>query len=358
MRRHGERPDQRTGADDERTRGFACVGGAGHDARPRDSGRTLEPPRDRQESLMSAHSGRRFQRITQVLWAILVLNLVVAAAKILYGMRIGAIALSADGVHSLLDASGNVVALIGIAAARRPPDANHPYGHRKYETVAALGVAAMMFFGCYELVLAGMERVRHATPPVIPVAAFAVLALTLMINLIVVSVETREGRELQSELLLADAAHTRSDVFASLLVLVSFGAARLHVPYADAAAAGMIVVLILYAGFELLRGTLSTLSDERRIAPELIEQTTLEEPGVLEAHNVRSRGPLDDIHVDLHILVDPQLSLAAAHALGHRVERRLRERWLGLTDVVVHVEPALESERAKAREGGGLKAED
>jgi len=173
----------------------------------------------------------------------------------------------------------------------------------------------------------------------------------------VVWIERREGRRLESELLLADAAHTQSDVFASLLVIVSFIATRFGIVWADLVAAGLILALILRSGIAILRGTLSTLSDERRIDPGLVEATALEEPGVLEAHNVRSRGPSDDIHLDLHILVAPETPLAEAHQLGHRVERRLRARWPGLTDVVVHVEPALESERARRREGGGLKAE-
>jgi divalent metal cation (Fe/Co/Zn/Cd) transporter len=147
-------------------------------------------------------------------------------------------------------------------------------------------------------------------------------------------------------------------VLASLLVLASFIAARAGWMWADVAVAGIIVVLIAVAGVRILLGTLSTLADERRIAPDAVEAAALEEPGVLEAHNVRSRGPYDDIHLDLHVLVDPRMAIAAAHQVGHRVERRLRNRWPGLTDVVVHVEPALESERAHIREGGGLKAED
>ena len=167
----------------------------------------------------------------------------------------------------------------------------------------------------------------------------------------------RAGRELGSELLTSDAAHTASDVGASLLVLGSFLAARWGAPWTDVVAALIIVVLVSIAGIRILLGTLSTLSDERRIPPDQVESAALEEPGVLEAHNVRSRGPKDDIHLDLHILVDARMAIAAAHAVGHRVEQRLRERWPGLTDIVVHVEPALESERARAREGGGLKAE-
>ena len=299
----------------------------------------------------------RARRIAGLLWAILVLNLLVAAAKLLYGWRSGAISITADGLHSLLDGSANVVGLIGMAVARRPPDDNHPYGHRKYETFAALGVATMMLFGCREIAMAAWERLRDPRVPEVTVAGYVVLAGTLLINLVVAAVERREGRRLGSELLEADAAHTRSDVFASLLVLASFVAAGFGIAWADALAAAVIVVLILHAGFGILKGTLSTLSDERRMDPGLVERVALEEEGVREAHNVRSRGPRDDVHLDLHVLVDPAMAIGAAHDIGHRVERRLRDRWPGLTDVVVHVEPAVESERAVVREGGGLKAE-
>jgi cation diffusion facilitator family transporter len=297
------------------------------------------------------------RRITAVLWDILALNLVVAIAKLIYGARSGAIAITADGIHSLMDAASNVVGLIGVYAARRPPDADHPYGHRKYETFAALAIVAMLLLGCHEIVAAAIERLRHPRVPQITSLGYVILGATLAINLLVVAVERLEGKRLKSELLLADAAHTASDLGASLLVLASFLAARFRIGWADLAAAALITLLILKAGYTILRGTLSTLSDERRIPPGEVETVALEEPGVLEAHNVRSRGPLDDIHLDLHILVDPELVVAEAHKVGHRVEARLRARFPGLTDVVVHVEPALESERARTREGGGLKAE-
>ena len=300
----------------------------------------------------------RARRVARVLTAILLLNFAISAAKLLTGLRIGAVALVADGLHSLVDALANVIALVGIAAARRPPDANHPYGHRKYETVAAMGVAAMMFVGCWEILSAAWGRLRHPQPIEIGVVPIAVLAITVMANTWVVRVERREGHRLRSELLLADAAHNRSDLLATLLVAASFVLVKLGVPYADVGASVLIVVLILRAGLDILRGTLATLSDERRIPPDEVEAEAQREPGVLEAHNVRSRGPSDDIHLDLHILVNPQMPIATAHALAHQVEHRLRNRWPGVTDVVVHVEPALDSERAHVREGGGLRAED
>ena len=288
---------------------------------------------------------------------ILGLNLVVALAKLAYGYRSGAISISADGLHSLLDTASNVIGLIALAVARRPADSNHPYGHRKYETFAALGVAMMLFFGCYEIVTTAIERLRHPRLPDVGPLGYLVLGMTLAINILVVVYERREAKRWQSELLESDAAHTGSDVFATLLVLASFVALRFGIGWADVAAAALIVVLIVRAGLRIVMNTLSTLSDERRLAPDEVESVAIAEPGVLEVHNVRSRGPADDIHLDLHILVEPVTPLAEAHAIGHRVERRLRDHWPGVSDVVVHVEPALESERARERVGGGLRAE-
>jgi cation diffusion facilitator family transporter len=291
-----------------------------------------------------------------VLWWVLALNLAVALAKLGYGLWSQALSITADGIHSLVDSAANVVGLIGIVVARRPPDANHPYGHRKYETFAALGIAVLMFFGCWQIGATAVDRMFHPVAPRVTFAGYAVLIVTLLINAAVVWVERREAVRLKSELLASDATHTASDAVASLLVLASFVALRFGFAWADAVAATMIIVLVVRAGLAIVRGTLSTLSDERRLPPQMVEAVALREPGVLEAHNVRSRGPEDDIHLDLHILVDPRTPLSDAHALGHRVEQRLRAEWPGLNDVVVHVEPGLESERAREREGGGLKA--
>lgn len=306
---------------------------------------------------MTLSPEQRTRGIVRVLASILVLNLAVALAKLIYGWRTGAIAIQADGVHSLLDGSSNVIGLIGVWLARRPPDDNHPYGHRKFETFAALGVAVMMMLGCWEIGREALDRLRHPVVPRIDDTGFVVLFATLAVNGFVTWFERREGRRLGSEMLMADAAHTGSDVLASVLVLGSFVASRAGIAWADVAAAVLVVGLILRAGFEIVQGTLSTLGDERRVDPRHVEDTALEEDGVLEVHNVRSRGALDDVHVDLHVLVDPGMAIAEAHSIGHRVEQRLRRRWPTFTDVVVHVEPAIESERARVRTGGGLRAD-
>lgn len=299
----------------------------------------------------------RTRRIAFVLAGTLVLNLLVAVAKLVYGRRSGALGIQADGLNSLLDSMSNVIGLVSIMVASRPPDANHPYGHRKFETFAALAVAMMMLVGCFEIATTAIDRLNHPVVPRVTATGYYLLLATMAINLVVTLVERRAGRALQSELLIADAAHTGSDLLATALVLASLFAIRLGWAWADMVAAAVVVVLVLRAGFGVLQGTLSTLSDERRVEPGLVEAEAVQEEGVLEVHNVRSRGPLDDVHVDLHVLVDPRMPIADAHAIGHRVEDRLRARWPGFTDVVVHVEPALPGERARGREGGGLRAE-
>ncbi|NOT33919.1 MAG: cation transporter [Candidatus Eisenbacteria bacterium] len=302
-------------------------------------------------------SESRAAGIARVLWWVLVLNLIVAAAKLGYGWRSGAISITADGLHSILDASSNVFGLIGLHIARKPPDADHPYGHRKYETFSALAIAVMMFVGSWEILSSAFTRLATPRVPQVSVWGFAIMGATLVINGIVVAWERRAARRLQSELLSSDAEHTQSDVLASVLVLLSFAAARFGIAWADVVAAVLIVGLIMRAGIVILRTTLSTLADERRLDPVEVEGLALEESGVREAHNVRSRGAADHIHVDLHVLVAPDTTIAHAHALGHRVEARIRGRWPTVSDVVVHVEPALDAERARERIGGALHAE-
>ena len=139
----------------------------------------------------------RAAQISQVLWITLGLNLAVAVAKLIYGYRSGAIAITADGLHSVMDGMSNVVALVGIAVASRPPDANHPYGHRKYETMAALGVAAMLLLGCREILVTSLERWRHPQLPSISAVGFVVVLGTLAVNFFVVMFERKRGRQLK-----------------------------------------------------------------------------------------------------------------------------------------------------------------
>jgi cation diffusion facilitator family transporter len=178
-------------------------------------------------------SAPRHQEVSRVLAQVLVLNLVVAAAKLVLGYSTGAVSIVSDGFHSLTDSASNIIGLVGLRAARKPPDADHPYGHRKFETLAAGAIFIFLVFAVIEIGRAALKRLAAPAPPEISWISFAVMIATLLVNLWVVRYEGGRGRALRSELLLADAVHTRSDVFATIGVLVSLVAVALGYPLLD-----------------------------------------------------------------------------------------------------------------------------
>ena len=178
----------------------------------------------------TAH-GRQVER---VLWIVLVLNLVVAASKYFYGLASGSASMQADGIHSVFDSLGNVIGLVGISLAARPADAGHPYGHSKFETYGSLAIGVLLLFAAFEVGSSAVEKLVAGTytAQVTPVS-FIVMVGTLVVNLFVTLYERRAGKRLKSEILAADAAHTLSDAFVSIGVIVGLGFVVAGFPMAD-----------------------------------------------------------------------------------------------------------------------------
>src|SRR5437588_8720032 len=198
-----------------------------------------------------AISHDRYSSVVRVLLRVLFLNLGVAIAKIGFGYASGAISILSDGFHSLTDAASNVVGLIGVRAADRPPDADHPYGHRKYETVAAAAVTVFLLLVVVEVLRNAFNHLAgRSTPHEISTASFVVMAVTVVVNLFVISYETREGERLASEVLLADAMQTRGDVWTSVTVVAALAGAKAGVPILDPIAALVVAGFIGYAGLQ------------------------------------------------------------------------------------------------------------
>ncbi len=281
----------------------------------------------------------RLRAIKRVLWVVLGLNLAVAAAKLLIGYSIGSLAMVADGFHSTLDGSSNIVGLVGIMAAARPPDREHPYGHQKYEAFSSLVIAVLLGVTALEVARAGLARLGSDVRPDASWAGVVVMVATMGINLGVSMYERRQGEHWHSSILLADAGHTRSDLFVSLSVLVGLGAVWLGWYWLDIAVAFMIAVLILVIAFGILRRVFQELIDTAAIPRERITAEALAVPGVLSTSNVRSRGAVPSLFIDMEIQVAPDLRLVEAHALAHQVRDRCIAAFEA-NDVVVHVEPA------------------
>ena len=281
----------------------------------------------------------RSAAVSRVLFHVLFLNLAVALAKIVLGLVSGAVSVLSDGLHSLTDGASNVVALVGVKMARQPPDADHPYGHRKFETMASVAILLFLLLVLVQVLMAAVERLRSPSAPAITAASFAVMGATFCVNLWVVWYERREGRRLSSEVLLADAHHTRSDLFTSATVIAALVGVKLGIPILDPAAAIIVAGFIGYACWEIFTETTGILADEIVIAADDIKAVVQGIPEVVGCHHIRSRGSADHVFVDLHIWMNPAMRLDEAHRLSHVVKDRIMAHFPQVKDAVIHIEP-------------------
>jgi cation diffusion facilitator family transporter len=286
----------------------------------------------------SQNPADRYRQVKRVLWQVLGVNLLVAVAKIAVGLVTGSISMVADGFHSTMDGASNVLGLVGLAIAGRPPDENHPYGHQKFETFATLGIGFLLLLAGWNVLTSAITRLVEGGAPEVTVVSFAVMIVTIIINWLVTRYESRQGQHLRSAILLADAAHTQSDIFVSVSVLAGLVAVKLGWLWVDAVVALLVVGVIGRTGWQIIRRASQVLADSAVIDPAEVEKIALSVEGVKSSHKIRSRGTSQATYLDLHIQVDGKMELQEAHRLGHIVQARLEEA-LGATDVVVHVEP-------------------
>lgn len=288
---------------------------------------------------MSARSERHAEIRRVLLWTLLA-NVAVVIAKAVAGFSANSLSVVAEAAHSSIDAWNNVMALFIARVAAEAPDERHPYGHAKFETLGALAVVAFLSITVFEVVTGAVRRLvapdalPEATPTVV-----AVMAISALASAAVARYESRKGVELGSELLLADAAHTRSDVYASFAVLLGLGMVALGYSWADAVVSLLVALVIARAGWRIVRTAVPVLVDERAVEESVIERIVRESPGVLDCYSVRSRGRHPAMFIELTIAVQNTLDVERAHDIADAVEQRVTDA-LGASEVVVHVEPA------------------
>jgi cation diffusion facilitator family transporter len=290
------------------------------------------------ESNASASAARQ-REVGLVLLRVLGFNLAVAGAKLVLGYSTGAVSVISDGFHSLTDSASNIMGLVGLRAARKPPDEDHPYGHRKYETLAAAGIFVFLLFVVVEVLRSAISRLSGEAPARVTSLSFVVMLATLGINVLVVRYESARGRALRSELLMADAMHTKSDVLTSCAVLVSLAAIRLGYPLLDPIGALLVAVFIARTGLEIARETSPILADRVVLDEEGIRRVVMSVPDVVGCHQIRSRGSADYAFVDLHVWFRGSTPLVEAHRLSHIVKDRLMQAYPQIADAIIHLEP-------------------
>ena len=284
-------------------------------------------------------TSERKRAIVRVLLITLVLNLMVSSLKVGYGCITGSLSMLADGFHSLFDASSNVVGMVAIHIASKPPDREHSYGHKKFETIAALVITMLMVLASIEIVHMAFERLLSPSSVQVTVWSFAIMLLTMCVNLGVSAYEGSASKKLKSDLLHADSRHTLSDFFVSLSVVVSLAVTGLGYPIMDTVFALGIAAFIVYIAIKIAVGCSQTLVDAVRLPPEEVRKVVLSVDGVKGCHNIRSRGREDEVYLDIHLTVDENMPLGKAHEIARIAEDRLKKHFPNLTDVVVHIGP-------------------
>jgi cation diffusion facilitator family transporter len=281
----------------------------------------------------------RTSEVSGVLYRVLFLNLIVAAAKIALGLSSGAVSVLSDGYHSLTDTASNVVGIIGVRIAGAPPDDDPPYGHRKFETMASLGILIFLIIVLREVLSAAWERFQTGGEPTINALTFIVMGGTMAGHHGGVFYERRAGRRLLSAALLADAQHTLSDLMTSATVIAALIGVKVGYLWLDPVAAVVVAVFIGYACWEIFNSTTGILADRFVIPEEEILQVVQTVPEVIGSHHVRTRGSADFVFLDLHIWMNADMKLEDAHRLSNVVKDRMMARFPQIKDAIIHIEP-------------------
>ena len=289
------------------------------------------------------YGDERDHRVRRVILVEGAVNAALAISKVAVGLGTGSMAILGDAVHSVTDLMNNAVAWVALRWSAAPPDAAHPYGHRKFETVAVFLLAVLLAVTAFEL---GTRALGSDKPVVVPGDwALASMLGALAANVALAIWQGRWARRLDSDILHADARHTVSDVLTTLVAIAGWQAAAHGYPWVDTLAAVVVMGLILVLAFGLFRRSLPVLVDQAPIAAERIEAIAATVPGVAEVASPRSRSIGRQAVVDVVVRVAPHLDTVASHAIATRVEQAIREQ-LPVAEVVVHVEPTTPTRHA------------
>ncbi len=278
--------------------------------------------------------------VRKVLLITLFLNIFVLLLKAGVGWLTGSLSLLADALHSLTDSASNILGLVSSRFSSPLPDRDHPYGHQKYEAIGALGIAAFLGVACFEILQGAIERFMHTSQPVrIGGAELWLLLIVLGVNIFVTFYERREGLRVNSSILIADAQHTMSDIWVTIAVLAGLlGIWIFNWQWLDVALSFPVAIMVFYSGWEVLKQNLPWLVDEIAIAPEAINEIAMAVPGVINCHDIASRGVVGrQTFIEMHLIVEAK-DVETAHQITEEVEARLIERYSPVR-VMIHVEP-------------------
>lgn len=263
-------------------------------------------------------------------------NCLVLGLKTWVGLTTGSLAILGDALHSLTDVFNNIVAWIVIRISAKPPDREHPYGHRKFEGLAVFILATLLAVLAFELAANALRR--DAAVPIMRPSALALMLFVLVVNIGLSAWQRRWAQRLGSDILLADANHTFADVLTTIIVITGWQLSARGLPWLDTACALGVSALVMYLAYSLYRRVAPVLVDEMAVEPEKLTDAIAAIAGVCEVRRVRTRWIGSERSADIVVAVENALSIEESHQIADAIEAVL-EADFGIEDVTIHVEP-------------------
>ncbi|TQR45376.1 cation diffusion facilitator family transporter [Paenibacillus popilliae] len=293
-------------------------------------------------------STNRFAKAETGAWVGIIGNILLAGVKGIAGFLSGSQALIADAFHSASDVAGSFAVLVGLKAAKRPPDKDHPYGHGKAESIAAIVVSVLLLVVGIELAISAAKSIWNGKVVVPEWYALAAIILSIVAKESMFQYKFRLGKRLSSQALIANAWEHRSDVYSSIAALVGVGGAMIGgkqgiswLLYLDPIAGAVVALLVLRMGYRLVLDSIHSTMDHvlhDEDANPLIRAVQSVD-GVITVDELRAREHGHYVIVDVKISVNPRLTVAEGHAVAKRVKKHLLQRFIHVADVFVHVNP-------------------
>ena len=290
---------------------------------------------------------KNYKKIQYILFVILILNIIVAVSKIVMGNISKSSAMSADGFASLADGLSNVIAIVGVYLASKPEDEDHQYGHGKIEIITGLIIGLFLLYAGFNVVMEAIGKIKNPVDINISPLSLLVMLFTLVINIIVAYYEYKKGNELNSPILIADSLHTKSDIFVTVGVIIALILIRLGMPYIlDPVASFVVSLMIFYAAYNVFKENINILIDVKIVDDKEVKNLVMTEyPFVKEMHKIRSRGTKNNVFMDMHIQVDPKMTVEESHRLMHNIERTIQKNIEENAHVIIHIEPYFDNKK-------------
>ncbi|MDC8831092.1 cation diffusion facilitator family transporter [Alteromonas gilva] len=285
----------------------------------------------------------RRNKITRVLLIEGAVNLALCITKLAVGTATQSAVILADALHSLTDLLNNVVAVVALRISHKPADNSHRYGHQKFEYLAIFMLSVLLVVVAIELVLYAIEN--HGNVVEQSRSGLIILVIAIAVNVVLSRWEAKQAQLLHSHLLAADAKHTLSDVLTSMAVLIGWQLATMGYYWLDTLFCFVVAAVVIRLAWQLFQQALPVLVDADKtreiFSPDQLSNIVKEFSDIHRVTSIRSRAMGEAIIADLTIVVNPLLSVTAAHSLSHAFESRLKETF-NLYDVMIHIEPETE----------------